>query len=311
MGHTHYLNIAHPITDHQWERFITVCRAIFSRCADEHWSVALSDGEDGLPEASDLRVAVNGVGLDGCETLEIERSGGLTTWHAPHGPGWRFVKTNKRPYDDAVVAVLAVGKHLGILDAVDSDGARNDWAAGLSLARDATDEPIPLPFYDGEPDEDGIVRHAYGTMRVFGLTLLEVAALHSDWVRPNHREIQRAMDAILCGAPLGSVTLDHHGVVVDGQAIVTAIRCLLGPMSWVRLTQGKRPEVRRWDIIQHSDPTAAPTGALGDDAAVAREEKRLVAEDQGALVEALRHAHRRWMDHRVPAVRLLRGAVRP
>ena len=57
--------------------------------------------------------------------------------------GYEFCKTNRRPYDALVVALIALLRSL-FPDAVDitTDGTRNDWFAGLRLL-DRVQSPAP------------------------------------------------------------------------------------------------------------------------------------------------------------------------
>lgn len=98
------------------------------------------------PVINTSKVSINGVGDRGCEAVEIERTGGQETWGAEMGDGWCYVKTYQRPYDVVVVAVLAVGWHLGVLSSVSSDGKAHEWDRGGALAREATGLPIQNPL---------------------------------------------------------------------------------------------------------------------------------------------------------------------
>ena len=167
IGHSHYFNIAHPIGPKRWAVFAEACRSIVAASP-----VALANGVGrGKPVINASRVSVNGVGDRGCEAVEVTRTGGLETWGKDMGAGWRYVKTYQRPYDVAVCAILAVGRHLGVLACVSSDGKAEDWAPGIALARKATGLPIQDPMADlSEPATQTVApdvaladaAHAYG-----------------------------------------------------------------------------------------------------------------------------------------------------
>jgi hypothetical protein len=148
MGHSHYLNIAHPISNQRWNKFTNACHRVFSIAQARGIALSCDYDEDKPPVASVYGVKVNGVGDGACETLDIPRDGGLDTWAPSMGPGWRFVKTYQRPYDAAVCAILAIGKRLRVLSSVASDGDASDWEQGLGIAREAMGEEVSLPFAD-------------------------------------------------------------------------------------------------------------------------------------------------------------------
>jgi hypothetical protein len=78
------------------------------------------------PEVTNERIIFNGAGNDGHETF----------WFAP-GQDFAFCKTQEKPYDVVVVAILTLANHMGIAY-VSSDGDEEDWKAGVELCRLAT-----------------------------------------------------------------------------------------------------------------------------------------------------------------------------
>ena len=56
---------------------------------------------------------------------------------------WDFVKTNQKPYDELVVAVLVSFKMQFPGTALSSDGGKGDWARGLALYERATGRQAP------------------------------------------------------------------------------------------------------------------------------------------------------------------------
>lgn len=148
MGHSHYFNHTKGVSTICWSEFSSRVRAVVVLAMSE--GMELSNGLHyyAFPAIDNDHIALNGVGDDGCETLAIEREGWRETWSESCGVGWRFVKTYQRPYDAAVCAILAIGKHLGVLSKVSSDGNARDWEAGLALAREVMGTDVPLPFDD-------------------------------------------------------------------------------------------------------------------------------------------------------------------
>jgi len=83
-------------------------------------------------------------GRPSCEPLVIYR-----VFHKPQQPldkfglYWDYVKTNEKPYDELVVAVLVSFKHHFPAAALSSDGGERDWARGIALYQRATGRQAP------------------------------------------------------------------------------------------------------------------------------------------------------------------------
>jgi hypothetical protein len=83
-------------------------------------------------------------GRPSCEPLVIYR-----VFHKPQqapdkfGLYWDYVKTNEKPYDELVVAVLVSFKHHFPTAALSSDGGERDWARGIALYERATGRQAP------------------------------------------------------------------------------------------------------------------------------------------------------------------------
>jgi len=80
------------------------------------------------PEASGEAIRLNGVGDGACETFRLARA----------VSGYEWCKTDRRPYDAVVTAVLVLAQAhaLGWL-AITSDGTPADWEPGLRLLGEA------------------------------------------------------------------------------------------------------------------------------------------------------------------------------
>lgn len=117
------------------------------------------------------------------------------------------------------------------------------------------------------------------------------------------------MDSIAGAFPIGLVVISPGGTVVQGGEIVATVRTLMEGEARITVHLG---EQALSGVLRASvDESSAPTSCFARGAAVAREEKRLEAAGRSDLVDELHHLHRRWLDHRVPVVRLARDAVQP
>ena len=129
MGYTHEWRIATPITPLAWHGLATDAWAI--TLAAEAPRTVLLDAS-----VTAEAITLNGVGTDGCETLDITRD---TTSFA-------CCKTGRNPYDAAVCAVLiALAHHAGDAVNVSSDGDVGDWQPGVALYRAATGRDVLPP----------------------------------------------------------------------------------------------------------------------------------------------------------------------
>ena len=90
------------------------------------------------------RIWFNGVGDDGHETFVFDAEG------APSPDGFACCKTENKPYDVCVVAVLTLAAHLQLVRQVNSDGEPADWEEGVALARKATGLDLGCPDLDAE-----------------------------------------------------------------------------------------------------------------------------------------------------------------
>ena len=118
MGYTHYWDRSENFTDKEWERFLNETRALY-----------LYDNGDELE--SDIFLAdcinFNGKDDDAFETFHMTKASN----------GWEFCKTERKPYDLYVTAILCIMEHLTPDKiTVTSDGTPQDWACGLALARE-------------------------------------------------------------------------------------------------------------------------------------------------------------------------------
>ena len=134
MGYTHYWTPKRTITPEEWVEVSANIKAILdaSGIPLANWS-----GEEGSsPMFTDEGIDFNGVEDDGHETMSIDRT----------SMSWDLCKTARKPYDTAVTAILAyLDTVVGSLQAT-SDGDREDWEAGVGLAK------LALPHLAGKID---------------------------------------------------------------------------------------------------------------------------------------------------------------
>lgn len=131
MGYTHYWNNTKPFTPD----FLADVRAVI-RCTDV--PLLREYNQPGTkPEIGDSLVAFNGVGENGHETFCMRP-----------GEEFDFCKTQCKPYDVAVVAILALAADHG-LAIVSSDGCRDEWGQGVALACRATGRKVSNPITEG------------------------------------------------------------------------------------------------------------------------------------------------------------------
>ena len=133
MGYTHTYNVKKKIgTVKQWVAFTDDVNKII-KAADI--PLANSMGEANTEPIIDKDiVSFNGVEDDSHETLYIER---INTARMDKGDKlvFNFCKTNRKPYDFVVTAVLVALKQHFPATKVSSDGGMDDWQAGIDLAK--------------------------------------------------------------------------------------------------------------------------------------------------------------------------------
>jgi len=139
MGYTHYwqrngskLNAA------RFAEFSQVARRVVDSVVGQGIPLGDAMGK-GKPKINDKSIAFNGVGEQSHESFVIN----------PDQSDFEFCKTNCKPYDVAVVAVLILYKYFFPEIIFSSDGDLNDLRAGASLAREALGKDLEV-FESGE-----------------------------------------------------------------------------------------------------------------------------------------------------------------
>ena len=119
MGYTHYWAIKDKPMPAQWDKVLSAKNDI-TQYVITNYDIPLED------HSTTSCIHLNGVGQDSCETFFLE----------PEIKDFNCCKTNGRPYDKVVVAILiAVKCILGAKFDASSDGSPDDWQDGLKLAQ--------------------------------------------------------------------------------------------------------------------------------------------------------------------------------
>ena len=134
MGYTHYWTIKRPLTKKVWRAIMSDTRKLLA--ATVLPLAAEFNTPDEKPIVSAELIRFNGIGAEGHETFMLSR----------HKVEFEFCKTNQKPYDVIVCAVLIVAAHhAGKAIDVSSDGDAMDWAAALGFARQVLGAELMLP----------------------------------------------------------------------------------------------------------------------------------------------------------------------
>lgn len=117
IGYTQYFPQTRSFTTDEWNLIKSFAKQLFSLNKE---ILANAHGEEGTkPTANTKFISFNGIGDESHETFEITKD---------HNKDYNFCKTNRKSYDDAVVAVLTYINYI----------APN----ALTIDSDGSDEPI-------------------------------------------------------------------------------------------------------------------------------------------------------------------------
>lgn len=140
MGYTHYFTIKEVPPQELQDNVLRAAKAIVDKAKTE-LGLAIED-------LSDKEIYINSMVSPDHETLYIARpSSDCETFYVDFNrPGFGFCKTNLKPYDAVVVAILcAMDAIMGDYVDIGSDGDTRDWQKGQALAIDALSAAIDLP----------------------------------------------------------------------------------------------------------------------------------------------------------------------
>ena len=113
MGYTHYFQLHEEIDPMLWGTFTFHVKELIN----EAWDIA-TEGE-----INEEVLVLNGVGAESHETLFMSRT----------NTKWEFCKTNRKPYDELVTAILILARYMFPSISVSSDGTWEEWREGREL----------------------------------------------------------------------------------------------------------------------------------------------------------------------------------
>ncbi|NMC04201.1 MAG: hypothetical protein GYA24_03270 [Candidatus Lokiarchaeota archaeon] len=148
MGYTHYWTIHQRFSDQAFAALASMARRLHDNLppasrssgayyAEEPLVIRGWDGT-GFPEFSSARISFNG---DAGRAVEDEYFGQIGLDHEtfsmrPADAGFQCCKTERKPYDLLVQAVMLAAKHVGGEHiTISSDGAPEDWAEAIAFFR--------------------------------------------------------------------------------------------------------------------------------------------------------------------------------
>lgn len=158
MGYTHYWTHRRRFTNAEWTEI----------CEDILKIICASKVEIQNEPFSEDMIRINGVGSEGHEDFCILKNRPLEF----NQKGWDFCKTNRKPYDVIVTAVLCYLESIYPKNfSVGSDGDDSDWTAGLTLARKGLPEKgniLDIPFevrFESQWTSEGLYGKNYAIQR--------------------------------------------------------------------------------------------------------------------------------------------------
>lgn len=133
MGYTHYFEQKAEVEPRRWHDVAARAKRIIDAAPCE---IRREYDESEPPTVTADLIRFNGADDAGYETFYLERS----------SVGFHFCKTDRRPYDAVVVAILLVlDKYAPGCHDIASDGRAASWEAGKALAESALGERFDLP----------------------------------------------------------------------------------------------------------------------------------------------------------------------
>lgn len=146
MGYTHYWERPNGHEDRDaFRRLGTDTKRIIAKAVEFGIAVGDAFGE-GEPEFTEKHFAFNGAGDQSFETFWWDSKAVRAEW-STEDTAFGFTKTNYRPYDAVVTAVLIRAKEIyGDAVEVFSDGSWDDWESGRNLYAIVFGETPSSPF---------------------------------------------------------------------------------------------------------------------------------------------------------------------
>lgn len=125
MGYTHYFNQNKPATNDQWDAICNDFNKLRTvAMLTKAFPIQRECDDTAAPEVSTQFIIFNGIGDAGHETMFVDKEGN----------GFQFCKTNNKPYDIAVVALLLLMyHHAPDVWVITSDGDTADWLPAIKF----------------------------------------------------------------------------------------------------------------------------------------------------------------------------------
>lgn len=118
MGYTRYFELYKPTNEEKFKQYSEVCKTVCEAIQKkEDYKLGDWEGNENDPIFDENEVSFNGIDKDSHETFSIRR---IKT-------GFKFTKTNRKPYDSSVCACLYLAKQMfGDDIRVSNDGDNDD-----------------------------------------------------------------------------------------------------------------------------------------------------------------------------------------
>lgn len=156
MGYTHYYRKLEKTHDpKEWDAFIKDATKIIDTLPIQ---IGGPNGEGGKPILNKKEIALNGVGEDSHESFVIYRDHSKVpkedmVMNAFENEIFAFCKTNHKPYDILVTAILALYKHhFGASVKISSDGGEEGLIEGVELVNQTLQYQLTPKFVTSEDD---------------------------------------------------------------------------------------------------------------------------------------------------------------
>lgn len=145
MGYTHYWDIKSPLEQKTFKLFTDDVKKIINFVSNKKnknyirlTGIDGSESEESNPYVNDDGVFLNGFDLDAHETFCIKQK----------DIGSDFCKTQRKPYDKVVTAILLLFKEYFPDVVLISDGTEEDWEFGKKLCYESTGKDLNINSED-------------------------------------------------------------------------------------------------------------------------------------------------------------------
>lgn len=167
MGYSHFWERPKELDQKLFINFSNDVRKIFEVSTENRITLADGQGKTTKPVADDELVCFNGLGSNSHETFFMPRVFEPLKWMKPSEAGlyFQFCKTNRKPYDLTVMAVLIAFKNHFKAAIVTSDGDNDAWTPAKILCQQSLGYGLYFEL-DKEITLDPV--------KVYGLKVIEI-----------------------------------------------------------------------------------------------------------------------------------------